>query len=154
LLAAATLIGGAAVVLPRVVVSPPSAPVDPYNPGSIAFEVTNTGIIPLSDVSASVALGRISAYGGRIEVKGSDTFGARFTNAEWQHHKLAMDERFTVTPEYDWKEVDSFDVAIVVTYMPWFVPVRQEKAFRFVGVRGIDRLVRWKSWPLGDSRPQ
>src|ERR1700749_1660646 len=64
LLAAATLFGGAAAVatfLPRMTVAA-HGPIDPSDPSSIAFTVTNTNVLPLCDMEIYLAI-CIAAFG-------------------------------------------------------------------------------------------
>src|SRR5271166_5648866 len=140
LLGAATLLGlliGLTSFLPR-----PSLivgdPVDPSNPFSSMFTVTNDGIIPLNDVFVGV-------HPEFIDVGGSQMLGSKrkpgdmdttftLTRPEWQHQHLSMDDKFTITlgemfgPNggFDFgagvSNLRSADISIIVRYHPWFIP--------------------------------
>jgi hypothetical protein len=157
LLAIATLLGGLAAVLtflPRVVVSPPTSPIDPRNAMSVSFDVINTGFIPLWDVSASLGLGEITNSGGLVETA-VPTFKSRIIFPGWEHHRLGMDDRFTVDlSEWMGLWVTAADIAIVVSYRPGGLPITKERVFRFVATRGSDGKPRWKSWPVGEKMPR
>ena len=45
---------------PRIVVSPPSLPIDPQNAFAVSFDITNTSLItPLNDIGVSIGLGQV-----------------------------------------------------------------------------------------------
>lgn len=151
----ATLIGGVGAVVvffPRIVVSPPSAVIDPRNAVSVSFDITNTGIIPLLDVSASLGIGQM-VMNGKLD-RAVPSFDTRLFRPEWGHHRLGMDERFTmVLSDMIGLPIEAADIGIVVDYNPWHVPIRRRKVFRFVAAKGYDSEPRWKSWPLGERPP-
>jgi hypothetical protein len=155
-LAGATFLGAIAAaltILPRVVVSPPTNPINPKDALSVSFDVTNTGLIPLGDVGAFFGVGQIEI--GRPFDRGFiPSFKSRLANPEWQHHQLGIDDRFTVDlSQWFIHPVDTADIAIGVTYSPWVLPLRREKLFRFVAMKTADGTVRWKSWPLNERPP-
>ncbi len=160
-LAAATLLGGLAVVVPRVAVSPPSAPVDPSNILSASFDIVNTGFLPLKDVGISVYVLSLSAPGtlrpltieGTQNSDGGQNF-LHFVNPTWQHHELGLDERLTINPESQIRgSVTTADMALGVSYKPWLIPIRLEKRFRFVAMKDGVGSIYWRSWPLNEPAP-
>jgi hypothetical protein len=74
--------------------------------------------------------------------------------ANWQHHNLSMDERFTINLQEAFPyKVDQADIAVVVTYKPWLFPFTATKRFRFVTYMNGTQI-HWGSWPLGDPQPK
>jgi hypothetical protein len=163
LLALATLIGIPAFVLtvvPRVSVSSPSAPLDANNVLSVSFDISNTGYVPLNDVSAKLAAGHISAPNGggliesRLKPNGVPYFDVYFPILPGQHHHLGIDERFTINPESQLGGyIDKADIAIVVSYQPWIIPITSEKRFRFLAVKDGQGRTYWRSWPIDEPAP-
>jgi hypothetical protein len=154
LLAAATLIGGFAALvtfLPRVSVSR-SEPVDPSNPFSASFTITNESFIPLRDVGAAMGLGQIVTEPAGMSRFKPD-FSSRITSEDWNGHALQMDEKFTITPSTIFAlapgaQLSGADVVIAVTYRPWILPFKREKLSRFVTHRQTNGRLYWYSAPL------
>jgi len=90
-----TLLGGLT-FLPRPYVSPPSVPLSPNNAFSISFDVSNSGLLLLTDVEAIFAIGQIGFGDSKPDQHFIPSFVSRFRTREWQHHRLAVDERFTI----------------------------------------------------------
>lgn len=159
LLAACTIISALVVFVPRPVVSAPSAPADSNNVLSCSFEVSNAGYIPLYDVSFGVAPNFIRGPGpgavlGTPTPTGVPDFEHYLTSPVWQHHNLGLDERITMDVGSVIKgSIDRADIAIVVVYAPWFMPVHRKKLFRFVTVKDAKGKSAWRSWPLGEPTP-
>jgi hypothetical protein len=162
LLGFATLIGIPAfvlTVLPRIAVSPPSSPVDPNNVLSVSFEVSNSGLIPLNDVSAKMAIGDIGegndpGMHGRRTPNGVPYFDIYFPIEPDQHHRLGLDERFTINPESQLGGyVRSADIEIVASYEPWIIPIHREKRYRFVAIKDLQGNTYWRSWPTDEPPP-
>jgi hypothetical protein len=79
------------------------------------------------------------------------------TRIDWGIHNLGMDEKYTVVPEIikiispidgkpNW--VSGADIAILVDYQPWFLPIKRRSAFRFVTHKNDDGTFLWYSHPL------
>lgn len=151
-----TLVGVAAsiaVFLPRPIVSPPSIPFDNNNRFSVSFDIINGGYIPLEDCGVSLGVGQITSKGAHLDPSFFPTFGSRLVMPAWQHHRLAMDERFTVVLSDLMRNVESADIALIVSYKPWFFPIHKEKIFRFVTFKQKDGQSYWRSWPIEDPLP-
>jgi hypothetical protein len=151
-----TLLGGLAAAvtfLPRVSVTPADA-VDPNNPFSASFTITNANFVTLYNVGARIALGRVVAEPLPFDPPKHFEYGSGgFTRPEWNNHTLAMDERFTITPQgmfgmQPGAKLSGADLAIVVRYRPWFVPIKREHAFRFITHRQSNGELYWYSRPL------
>src|SRR5450631_356540 len=147
-------------LMPRVSASLPSSPVDPNDILSGSFEVSNTGYIPLKDVSielASAYIGNPAPDGslrGPFKDDGSPTFGLRFQLAGMNHHYLGIDDRLTVNPGTQFQgEIGVADIAIVVKYQPWFIPIQREKLFRFILMPDRQGRIYWRSWPVDERAP-
>ena len=172
ILAGATVFGGlvgALALLPRVIVSPPSIPIDPRNNLSVSFDITNSSVVPLRDVCAAVAVASIDT--DKFHVRGYKTTHGdnggpgtypdfdnlpRFERPEWKHHSLGMDERFTINIGglTDFQgQLAAADMAITVTYMPWMLPFHRQKVFRYTAYRDPQGNMYWESWPLREPRP-
>ena len=156
ILALATLVGGVAaalVFLPRISVVP-ADPVDSSNPFSASFTITNTNFIPLRDVNVSLGVGQISTEPAQLDPNFNPSFETRFsTGPEWSNHELQMDERFTITPTDSVRigppaRLSGADIAIVVSYKPWFLPLRREKIFRFIAKKQTNGQFYWYSLPM------
>ena len=155
LLGLATLLGGLAAALafiPRPYVSV-SDPVDSANPFSSKFTIKN-GNIPLSDVCVAVGFGKINL--GNVII---GTVGGKFPQKyaviqmeKWQHHYLNMDEGFDVTPADIFgpgpSTLQKADIAIIVKYKPWFIPIRRSKAFRYEAHKQTNGNFYWYELPL------
>jgi hypothetical protein len=80
----------------------------------------------------------------------------RFERPEWKHHSLGTDERFTINAgsilDIE-RELASADIAITVKYMPWFLPFRMQKMFRYIAYRDRRGNMYWESWPIGEPQP-
>jgi len=164
LLGFATLIGIPAfvlTVLPRVAVPSPSTQIDSNNVLSVSFDISNSGLIPLNDVSARVAIGDVGegndpGMHSRRYPNGVPYFDVYFPlePEEQQHHHLGLDERFTINPESQLSGyVRSADIEIVVSYEPWIVPIHREKRFRFVAIKDRQGSTYWRSWPADEPAP-
>jgi hypothetical protein len=144
--------------LPRVSVIP-GDPVETGDPFSASFTITPSNVFPLRNVGAMVSMIEFEARPRpfneekRPQITDIDKLGG-FTRNEWNNHDLSMDEKFTISPYTTFVPANQFavaagaDIAIVVEYQPWFIPIRRRQAFRFVTHRFADGSYRWYSYPL------
>jgi hypothetical protein len=121
---------------------------------SVSFTISNANVLPLWDVSASLGVGQINGRDRALDPGFVPNFATRLTNPEWQHHNLGMDDSFTVSPESMFRNAGPADIAIVISYKPWFLPWRREKVFRFVTARRSDGSTYWRAWALGEVAPR
>lgn len=152
------IVGFAAAVvvfLPRPMVSPPSVPFDSNNRFSVSFDISNNGYIPIEDCTVLLGIGQIQFNNfTQYDPLSIPTFATRIVISDWQNHRLNMDDRITLTPADIFKgDVKYADIAIIVSYKPWFLPFRREKMFRFVTLKQADNLTYWRSWPVGEPLP-
>jgi hypothetical protein len=152
LLGGATLLGGmvaAVALLPRMVVSV-SEPADPDRPLTASFTVTNTNVVPLWDVIVGVAPGDVLL--GDAHVVSSPSLSddsSIFLPPAWAHHYLRMDEQFSIDPSAVFPTTTKeADLAIIIHYHPWFLPIDESKAFRFRTRRQENGHYHWDSVPL------
>jgi hypothetical protein len=139
------------VFLPRPTVSPPSVPFDKNDKFSVSFNISNNGYIPLEDCTAMLGIGQILGRDVPFDPSFMPTFKSRFVMPAWQHHYLGMDDRFTVIlSDLLRANVQSADIAIIVSYKPWFFPLHREKIFRFVTFKGTGASQYWRSWPVDE----
>ena len=66
---------------------------------------------------------------------------------------LRVDDRFTVILSDFMGNVDSADIALIVHYQPWFLPIDCEKKFRFISYKHWNGIHPWQSWPLHKKLP-
>jgi hypothetical protein len=152
LLGGATLLGGivaAVALLPRMVVSV-SEPADPERPLSASFTVTNTNVVPLWDVIVGIAPGDVLL--GDAHVVSSPSLSddsSIFLPPAWAHHNLRMDEQFSIDPSTIFPTTTKeADLAIIIHYHPWFLPIDRSRAFRFKTRKQENGRYRWDSVPL------
>lgn len=141
------------VFLPRPTVSPPSIPFIPNDPFSVTFDVYNNGLIPLNNCDISFGVGQITGKNSKLDPLFIPTFESRFIMPAWKNHDLGIDERFTIVLSDLMKNVDSADIAIIVSYNPWFLPIRREKIFRFITLNKGNDVCFWRSLPIGEPLP-
>lgn len=145
-------LAAAATFLPRVSISPRD-PVDPTNPFSASFTVTNTGLVPLNDVGVRIALGEIIAEPLPFNPPKRFELGSGgFDRIGWLHHTLEIDEPYTVPVSMfglgKGERLSGADLAIVIRYKPWFLPWHRDKAFRFQTYRQSNGGLYWYSVPM------
>jgi hypothetical protein len=158
-----TLVGGVAAVLtllPRPSMSVVD-PVDPDNPFSSAFTVSNNNFVPLEDVSVGIVSERIQWEGGGTIALGKPPYedSAVAMDTRWQHHYLGVDDKFTITPSQIFSTQEGFSgpngvafrsavIAVIVKYYPWFIPLPRSRAFRYEAHRQTNGKFYWYSLPL------
>jgi hypothetical protein len=149
-LAAAALAGGTAaavMLLPGVTVHP-EGPVDPFNPNSISFAISDANFIPLNNVNVYLMICYAVAAPAPSTQQCQPPYKTRKFKAGWRDHALAADQPFTIVLD-DFLRLTApakfggADISIIVEYQPWFVPVRQEKEFRFATDLGTDGKLYW-----------
>jgi hypothetical protein len=159
--AATTLFGvlaGIVTFWPRPVVSAPSASFDTSNAMSISFDISNQSFIPLDRVVIGLGIGQIVSFGNRKPTPGwipDPSYRGRLVFDEWSARQIAMDERFTINLTSVLRGPIAYaDIAIVVNYRPWIMPVNRQKAFRFVTYKETDGSTHWRSWPVNKAAPR
>src|SRR4051812_36945097 len=61
------------------------------------------------------------------------SFTNRLQRDDWHHSRLYMDDRFSISlTDLFNSEMAWADIAIVISYQPWFLSFGREKVFRFV----------------------
>lgn len=154
----ATLLGGLVALItfvPRVSMSP-NDPTDPNNPFSATFTVTNTTAVPIPiyHVGARLFVGQVLAEPLKFAPPTKFGLGSGgFTRPEWQDHTLRADERFTISPEGIFglqagAKLSGADIAVIVKYQPWFLPIERESVFRFVTQHHGNGSITWYSIPV------
>lgn len=155
ILAVATLLGtalAAVALLPRIIVDS-SVPVDPNNPMSASFTIINSSVIPLENIRVALGIGQIVTGSKQIDPNFIPSFESRIARTNWNHRRLSVDERYTVTIGDIFQlgagvNLSGADIAIVVTYNPWFIPINRDKVVRFVTKMQTDGRLYWYSRPL------
>ena len=133
--------------------NPPSMPLDNSNIFSVSFDIVNEGYIPLDDCGAVLGIGQILSgkENDQLDPNWIPSFKSGLSPFAWQHHNLGMDERFTISPSDAIDGANAADIAIIVSYRPWFLPFHLKKMFRFVTIKQRDGKLYWRSWPLNES---
>lgn len=136
-------------VYPRVSIAA-SDPVDPVDPFSVSFTVTNNNYLPLENVKTYIGIAQAGLF------VGPPGYCARFFSPQWRSGDLHIDDKYTVAFsdvfrfERGPEPIDGFkgDVAVIVQYSPWFLPVIREKVTRFVAHRQTNGQYYWYAEPL------
>jgi hypothetical protein len=156
-----------ATFVPRVTVDAGSL-IDPADPLSVPFTITNTTVVPLEHVSGMVGICRIW-LGDRLKIEStagdcSKSNYALLVHPPWQEHRLASDQAFTITlrdavqasgmkeyaeqfPKYlpeGRVSYSSADISVIVTFHPWLLPIERRKEFRFIGKRESNGTFVWQ----------
>ena len=155
ILAAATLVGAAIAaysLLPRVTVDS-SVPVDPNNPLSASFTVINSSYYPLYNVRVMLGIGQIVTGSKKLDPNFIPSFESRLTRPDWMQKRLAVDERYTITIGDMFRlgngvSMSGADIAVVIMYRPWIIPIDREKVLRFVTKKQTDGRLYWYSRPI------
>jgi hypothetical protein len=154
-----TIVAAVAVFLPRVTVDPAGFS-DPAQSSFLTFTLTNTGIIPLTNVQPVFYPCNIYMRNPmnapppavRPLTRCAGPFKDGFEPPAWHAKVLAVDEKQTL--RFDdyvntrYAIVEYADIAIGVKYQPWFLPFIREKQFRFVTRKEPDGKLSWISQPL------
>lgn len=140
---------GLATFWPRFTVTQ-SDPVDPNNPFSAAFVLTNTGWTSMHDVRIAYAIAHMTFSGDYPETIGDPHYNSRMFLNNWEEHVVGIDQRATITISdlYYGQHLESCDMAIVVVYQPWIISHDMEKVFRFVAKRQSNRQLYWYAEPI------
>lgn len=153
----ATLLGstGFLFLQPRLSVSA-SEPLHPSDPFTAAFTITNTNIVPLHDVCASMGMIEFESIPLPFDERRRPPIDAShigsITLPEWNHHRLDIDEKFTIygnaIAPAPGAAAAGGDIAIIVKYRPWILPLENQKVFRFVTHSHGDGTFSWFSFPV------
>ena len=127
--------------------------IDPSNPFSASFTIINSSVIPLRDVTVAVGVGQIVPATKEMDRTFVPTFESEIVRSGWDRHSLGIDEKFTIALEDAFRpspdaRFSGADIAIIVNYKPWFLPLAGKKIFRFVTRRESDGHLYWFSVPL------
>ena len=148
LLGLCTIMGGAAVVLPRVT-AVFSDPPDENDPFSSSITITNIGYIPLDSVTANLSVGAIqflSPEGQPRTLLGDEARGS-ISVSEWLPHNLGIDDRFTVSLNDPFKSnrksLVGAQIAIVVDYELPLIHWHREKRFPVFAKRASNGNFYW-----------
>jgi hypothetical protein len=156
-LAAAVLAGGTAAALmylPGVTVDP-AGPLDPSNPYPISFTISDANVIPLHNVDVYLVICYAVAAPAPSAPTCQPPYKTRKFKAGWRGHALPADQPFTIALDDFLRfappaKFGGADISIIVEYQPWFVPLRQEREFRFATELGTDGKLYWASRPADE----
>lgn len=129
LLAAVSLIA----LWPSLTVTP-NAPINPMQPFSVPFQITNASYLPLKDA-------RVYFYAHRVRVGGIVATSNLMTNQNWRADYLGRGESITIIARFIQAPIlpAEADIVIVVDYKMWGMPFWQLRHFvRFVGNFGVN----------------
>ncbi|MGO8952084.1 MAG: hypothetical protein ACLP1W_19250 [Rhodomicrobium sp.] len=156
LVATVGFVAAAVTFLPRVTVDPEGS-LDPSSPYPISFRITNTGIIPLSDVQPILGICEfvvdipkrmVDRCNGPLQSK-----LVPFPASIWHVNRLAMDEKYSIRLDDFLKIASSAtfggaNISIIIEYRPWILPLHREKEFRFITRLESDGKLSWLSRPV------
>jgi hypothetical protein len=151
-----TAIGLAAAIvtfLPRMTVEP-GGQIDPASPYPISFTITNTGIIPLTNVQPG--FGICEFYSGEPENRPDRCDGlltSKLVKPQWlvkrlnvdEKHVIRFDDMFNIQPP---AKFGFANIAVTIDYNPWFLPWRLNPQFRFITRLERDGKLTWMPRPL------
>jgi hypothetical protein len=154
ILAIATLLGYV-VLIPRVTASV-SDPVDPSNPFSSSLTITNTGLLPLSEVEPEFGLKKMTfgnpdnptTFVGPADKPGDFE---TFQTLEWETPStLDMDGVLMVGLNDIWGKQPSLlsaDIAIIVSYRLPLIHLKRQRIFPFRAVKQTNGNFYWYAKP-------
>jgi hypothetical protein len=156
-LAAAVLAGGTAAALmylPGVTVDP-AGPLDPSNPYPISFAISDANVIPLDNVNVYLVICYAVAAPAPSSPPCQLPYKTRKFKAGWRGRSLPADQPLTIALDDFLRfappaKLGGADISIIVEYQPWFVPLRQEKEFRFATALGTNGKLYWVSRPADE----
>ncbi|MDQ3714403.1 MAG: hypothetical protein M3388_19610 [Acidobacteriota bacterium] len=138
------LVSSLLVFASRVSVSS-SSPLNPSDPFSTPFYVSNDGLFAIYDVTFYCNFRDVTFFEGGsisgISVRGSDPLIPSIEASERATTKCLL-----TYP--DANRNDHGDIVVVVSYKPKFLPYRKERKFRFVMEQGSDKQWRWQPEPV------
>ncbi len=106
--------------MPRPVATISDTPVDSENPFSSSITVLNAGLLPLHNVSVSVAVQEITGDGTlpTVNIEGQPGFSSWVHPKSWVPRELWLDDRFTIAfdqfMDFPSKALAKADIAVVV----------------------------------------
>jgi len=140
-------------LLPRVSVSPPSPEASNISP--TFFLISNSGIVPLTNVEPSVGLCKLKFSdianmpvlvgagcrpGGPIATFMKPTIWARSDLGLDEHYTIALQDFLHLQSP---APIDYADISISVDYQVWMMPWHFNKSFRFKTKPGGDGKIYW-----------
>lgn len=136
-------------LFPRLSVSNES-PIDPTQPFSTPFRIVNDGYVPLFSVQFSTAISKITPKSRNVpELRGSPGYASRIHNPGMGAKIFWPTDVFTyysgTTIQSD--PLESADIAIVVDYHPFGIPINRERLYRFITLMGPDNQLHWMQRP-------
>jgi hypothetical protein len=147
------LAAAVATFLPRITIEPVGQ-IDPASPYPISFTITNTGIIPLTNVQPG--FGICEFFSGDPENR-PDRCDGPLTSVlfmpQWLVKRLDMDEKhvirfddmFNIRPS---AKFGFANIAVTISYNPWILPWRRNPQFRFITRLERDGKLTWIPRPL------
>ena len=128
-------------LLPNVSVAE-TAPLNPYDPFSTPFLVTNTGNLGISRIGVSCVFNNILFDNGNTIGTTVDLVRTQLTDMDAGDHDTVAckEDSFThfSTP------ARFADISLVVVFYPSLAPwIEKQKSFRFITARNSDGTLRW-----------
>jgi len=132
---------------------------DPSDPFSSPFIVSNDGPLPIENVRFRCGIGSVSYY-GKVRVKGAENYGSSFMFAPDAHGNLPVQnfgspemnpgERSTI-PSCNYplpKDVSDADIGIVLEFRIGYTPFPSTRTFRFHTLPDANHGFHWYPYPL------
>jgi hypothetical protein len=139
---------------PRISVSA-SAPLNPSDPFSSPFVISNDGYLPIRNVQFLCRLSDVNAQPPglnlsfeNISVMGPDRFlGDKSQKIRDIDPGGQATTKCNLSPLFPVMPIENADIAITVVYQPAFYRSQKVKDFRFITVSGSDGQLRWVRQP-------
>lgn len=134
LLAICTMLGVAIALLtllPRLSISD-NSPIDANDPMSARFRIVNDGFVPLFSVKSFFRVGVLP--------------NVHFVAPGWETPVLWPTRGFDLYPAKvltSSSPPECGEISIVVQYIPFGIPIRRERIFRYIGQLGPDKKLYW-----------
>ena len=132
-----------------------AGPIDPSSPYPISFKITNTGIIPLSQIQPELGICELTWGEPKDLPERCPKLATYFVFAPWFAKSLAPSEPYTINLEeflnIKGGQFGAADISIKVDHCPWFLrfwPFCSAKEYRFQTKLGSDGKLWWKSRPV------
>lgn len=145
------VLGVAAAAYPRLSVSS-SSPLNPTDPFSTGFTISNDGFFSIHDVKFACSLNDVKGHVGEIPITIEDVE----VDLDAPISKIEASEKATFKCRISFSQtapdLSVGDLSIDIDFRPAYVPMRMKKSYRFVTARGSDGQYYWQPQPLAKTR--
>jgi hypothetical protein len=149
---AAVVVGFLAILYPKISVSPATS-LDMKNPLLTPFIISNDGNIPINNVRFKLGVQKISWKDGK-KITLEPNFSSHFLNPNDTVSELLPAEKYSVLSPLtlEGKDVVEFaDIAIIVEFKPFILPIKMTRTFRFITTKSSDNKLYWYPQPVSKT---